>query len=71
MLKISYNFQFHCRHPHVLRLYGYFYDDTKIYLILEFAAKGELYKVLKAQPNGYFPEEEAAKYVMQLALALQ
>ncbi|KAB7495056.1 Aurora kinase [Armadillidium nasatum] len=63
--------QAHLRHPHVLRLYGYFYDDTKIYLILEFAAKGELYKVLKAQPNGYFPEEQAAKYVRQLALALQ
>ena len=36
--------QAHLRHPNVLRLYGYFHDATRIYLILEFAAKGELYK---------------------------
>jgi serine/threonine protein kinase len=33
------------RHPNILGLYGYFYDDTKVYLILEYAPKGELYKV--------------------------
>lgn len=43
----------------------------RVYLILEFAARGELYKVMKNQPHGYFGEEAAAKYVMQLALALQ
>ncbi|EOD06243.1 hypothetical protein EMIHUDRAFT_125202, partial [Emiliania huxleyi CCMP1516] len=31
--------QAHLRHPNILRLYGYFYDQTRIYLILEFAAK--------------------------------
>merc|ERR1719272_1071327 len=39
--------QSHLRHPHILRLYGYFYDATRVYLILEFAAKGELYKQLQ------------------------
>lgn len=34
------------RHPHILRLYGYFYDEARVYLILEFAPKGELYKEL-------------------------
>ena len=34
------------RHPNILRLYGYFYDDTRVYLILEFAPRGELYKEL-------------------------
>ncbi|XP_047109296.1 aurora kinase B-like isoform X2 [Schistocerca piceifrons] len=48
--------QTHLRHPHVLQLYTYFYDEKKIYLILEFAAKGELYKVLNASPNGRFAE---------------
>lgn len=35
------------RHPHILRMYGYFYDETRVYLILEYAPKGELYKELQ------------------------
>ena len=31
--------QSHLRHPNILRMYGYFYDATRIYLILEFAPK--------------------------------
>eukprot|EP00955_Chlamydomonas_euryale_P094798 364892-Chlamydomonas_euryale.AAC.8 len=50
--------QAHLRHPNILRLYGYFYDAEKIYLILEYAAKGELYKQL--QEKGTFNESEAA-----------
>ena len=37
--------QSHLRHKNILRLYGYFYDQSRVYLILEFAARGELYKV--------------------------
>ena len=33
--------QSHMRHPHILRLFGWFDDEKKIYLILEFAAKGK------------------------------
>uniref|UniRef100_A0A0E0LBT7 Protein kinase domain-containing protein n=1 Tax=Oryza punctata TaxID=4537 RepID=A0A0E0LBT7_ORYPU len=36
----------HLRHPNILWLYGYFYDQTRVYLILENALKGELYKEL-------------------------
>ena len=39
--------QSHLRHPNILRLYGYFYDSTRVYLILEYAARGELYKELQ------------------------
>ena len=39
--------QSHLRHPHVLRMFGYFYDETRVYLILEFAPRGEMYKVCK------------------------
>ena len=46
------------RHPHILRLYGYFYDDTRVYLILEFAPKGELYKEL--QKCGRFNDQRSA-----------
>lgn len=42
--------QSHLRHKNILRLYGYFYDQSRVYLILEYAAKGELYKELRTRP---------------------
>ena len=60
--------QAHLRHPNILRLYGYFYDQTRIYLILEYAAKGELYKELQKVTR--FDERRAAKYIKSLANAL-
>jgi aurora kinase A len=50
--------QSHLRHPNILRLYGYFYDDTRVYMILEYAPKGELYNLLKT--TGKFEDEQAA-----------
>jgi serine/threonine protein kinase len=46
------------RHPNILRLYGYFHDETRVYLILEYAAKGELYTELQERIR--FTEREAA-----------
>lgn len=60
--------QAHLRHPHILKLYGYFHDDTRIYLILEFAARGEMYKELKKQ--GRFSEQLSATYIAELSDAL-
>lgn len=60
--------QSHLRHPHILRMYGYFYDETRVYLILEYAPQGELYKVL--QKNGRFNDQRTATYIFQLADAL-
>ncbi|XP_062195137.1 serine/threonine-protein kinase Aurora-2-like isoform X3 [Phragmites australis] len=60
--------QSHLRHPNILRLYGYFYDQTRVYLILEYAAKGELYKELTRCKN--FSERRAATYIASLARAL-
>lgn len=41
--------QSHLKHQNVLRMYGFFWDLKKIYLILEYAPGGELYKDLQAQ----------------------
>ncbi|XP_020492440.1 aurora kinase A [Labrus bergylta] len=60
--------QSHLRHPNILRLYGYFHDSSRVYLILEFAPKGELYGEL--QRCGSFSEERSATYIMELADAL-
>jgi len=56
------------RHPNVLRLYGYFHDEKRIFLMLEFAGKGELYKQLSKQ--GRFSERRSSRYVDQMADAL-
>merc|ERR1711881_209898 len=63
--------QSHLRHPHVLRMFGYFYDETRVYLILEFAPRGEMYKALQKQPDGRFDDKDTATYVGQLADALK
>ncbi|PVZ96931.1 hypothetical protein BB558_007131 [Smittium angustum] len=60
--------QTHLRHPNILRLYGYFHDEKRIYLILEYAAQGEMYKILQAK--GCFEEPDAASYIAQIANAL-
>mmetsp|Transcript_1463 Transcript_1463/g.2790 ORF Transcript_1463/g.2790 Transcript_1463/m.2790 type:complete len:310 (-) Transcript_1463:304-1233(-) len=60
--------QSNLRHRNVLRLFGYFYDATRIYLILEFAPGGELYKVLTTK--GRFSEKTSARYILDLSQAL-
>ncbi|GJP42793.1 hypothetical protein CLOM_g2324 [Closterium sp. NIES-68] len=60
--------QSHLRHPHILRLFGFFYDEKRVYLILEFAAGGELYREL--QKSQQFSEQRAATYILSLAEAL-
>ncbi|CAN0195819.1 unnamed protein product, partial [Ectocarpus sp. 13 AM-2016] len=59
--------QSHLRHRNILRLFGYFYDEKRIYLILEFAPGGELYKTLQ---KGRFSEAKGARYVLDVAQAL-
>ncbi|KAJ3812216.1 kinase-like protein [Lentinula aff. lateritia] len=56
------------RHPNVLRLYGYFHDEKRIFLMLEFAGKGELYKQLSKY--GCFSEKRGSRYIDQMADAL-
>lgn len=61
--------QSNLRHPNILQLYGHFQDDDKIFLVLEFAGKGELYKHLRRENR--FPERKASQYIAQMAAALR
>ena len=61
--------QSNLRHPNILRLFGHFHDSKRIFLILEFAGKGELYKHLRKENK--FPEWKAAQYIAQMAAALK
>ncbi|NXF92284.1 AURKA kinase, partial [Eubucco bourcierii] len=60
--------QSHLRHPNILRLYGYFHDVTRVYLILEYAPRGEVFKEL--QKHTKFDEQRTATYITELADAL-
>lgn len=57
------------RHINVLRLYNWFQDDECVYLMLEYAEGGELYKRL--QQRGRFSEIRAAWYMNQAVDAIQ
>ncbi|KAM7474225.1 hypothetical protein LguiB_021468 [Lonicera macranthoides] len=46
-LKREMEIQISLCHPNVLRLFGWFHDDERIYLILEYAHGGELYSQLR------------------------
>ncbi|KAI9702508.1 MAG: spindle assembly checkpoint kinase [Candelina mexicana] len=61
--------QSNLRHPNILRLFGHFHDSKRVFLILEFAGKGELYKHLRKETR--FPEWKAAQYIAQMAAALR
>ncbi|RWR80704.1 serine/threonine-protein kinase Aurora-3-like protein [Cinnamomum micranthum f. kanehirae] len=55
-------------HPNVLRLFGWFHDEQRIFLMLEYAARGELFKELRKLRC--FSEKRAATYIASLAKAL-
>ncbi|KAL8279027.1 hypothetical protein RQP46_008485 [Phenoliferia psychrophenolica] len=60
--------QSNLRHPNILRLYGYFHDSKRIFLMIEFAAQGELYKQLHKCQR--FDEKRSSRYIAQMADAL-
>ena len=60
--------QSHLRNRNILRMFGYFYDAKRIYLILEYSPGGELYK--KLTNRGRFSERTSARYISDLSQAL-
>ncbi|KAH8022174.1 hypothetical protein HPB51_022307 [Rhipicephalus microplus] len=61
--------QSHLRHPNILCLFNWFHDETRVYLILEYAPQGELYKQLTSARR--FTDKRAATYIYQLCDALK
>lgn len=68
LLRREIEIQSHLRHMNILRMYGYFYDNKRVYIILEYAPGGESYKALTAR--GRFSETTTAKYICDLSKAL-
>lgn len=67
-LQLVYNSNLIHRHNNILRMYGYFWDDKRVFLILEYAPYGELYKELHRKKQ--FSEKRAAYYIRAIADAV-
>lgn len=60
--------QSHVHHANILRLYGYFYDQMRVYIILEYAPNGELFTLLRQSDR--FDERTSAQYIVKLCDAI-
>ncbi|CAB3397612.1 unnamed protein product [Caenorhabditis bovis] len=69
-LKREIEIQYHLRHPNILTLFGYFHDDKRVFVMLDYASRGELFNLLQGQPGHKISEPLAARFVRQLSKAL-
>jgi serine/threonine protein kinase len=53
----------HLKHENITRFYGYFQDQAKVYLILEYAPFGSLWEAMKREPGARFSEARASKMI--------
>ena len=56
------------RHPNILRMFGYFHDDKFVYIVLEIAKQGEMFKDL--QRCGVYAEAEACRIMLGVVSAV-
>eukprot|EP00770_Monocercomonoides_exilis_P011984 MONOS_11926.1-p1 / transcript=MONOS_11926.1 / gene=MONOS_11926 / organism=Monocercomonoides_exilis_PA203 / gene_product=putative protein serine / transcript_product=putative protein serine / location=Mono_scaffold00626:10060-11426(-) / protein_length=398 / sequence_SO=supercontig / SO=protein_coding / is_pseudo=false len=56
------------KHPNIGRLYTYFYDERRVYLVTEYCPDGDFYKIITKYKR--LPESVAAKFTYQIASAL-
>jgi len=56
------------KHKHILNMYGYFHDKNYVYVVLEYADNGSIFKKLVQEKN--FDETLIAKYLFQLISAI-
>lgn len=63
-LETEIDVQSRLRHDNILRLYGYFWDAKRIYLILEYAPDGDIFTELRLCDR--FTECKAANYIKQV-----
>jgi aurora kinase len=61
--------QSNLRHPNILKLLSHFHGSKRVFLVLDFASKGDLSTHLRRENR--FPEWKAAQYIEQIAQALK
>lgn len=65
------NSQSKLKHKNIIRLFGYFQDETRLFMIIEYAPGGDLRTLMQKQPGGHFSEARAASYTKQIAEGLK
>ena len=63
--------QSHLHHPNILSIYNFFWDKKNVYLVIEYALGGELFKLLHKEPDGRFSEQKAAFYIKQVCEGIE
>ena len=59
-------FHWYLKHKNVVPLYGIFHDEDRVYMLMEYADQGDVYKELKQSPDKRFTEAKAAQYIKQV-----
>ncbi|CAI8493262.1 hypothetical protein ACO0OL_003859 [Hanseniaspora opuntiae] len=70
-LKREISIQGKLQHKSIIKLYNWFYDKKRIYLIMEYCYNGELFKTLQKTKNGILPEFKVRKYISDLLMSFK
>ncbi|CAM9103226.1 unnamed protein product [Discosporangium mesarthrocarpum] len=54
-------------HPAIVNMYGYFMDDTRLFLVMEYVEGGELFSHLRSAVR--FPDHQGKLYAAEIVLA--
>lgn len=65
-IKREINIQQKIDHPNIISLFGHFEDSLRIYLILEYASKGDLFNIITLSSDNILSENKVKVYVHQL-----
>eukprot|EP00596_Hydrurales_sp_CCMP1899_P005254 CAMPEP_0119038068 /NCGR_PEP_ID=MMETSP1177-20130426/6755_1 /TAXON_ID=2985 /ORGANISM="Ochromonas sp, Strain CCMP1899" /LENGTH=689 /DNA_ID=CAMNT_0007000155 /DNA_START=234 /DNA_END=2303 /DNA_ORIENTATION=- len=60
-----------CNHPFILRLFGTFKDERKLFMLLEFVQGGELFAVIHTGRRKGLPNDQGVFYAAGIFLALK
>ena len=60
-----------CDHPNITKIYASFEDNEFIYIILEYASKGNLYKLMSETADKKFSEEKVAIFFKDIIAAFE
>lgn len=63
--------QMYCRHKHILRMLAYFWDEERIFLVLDFAEGGNLATMLDETPLRRLKVCDGARMAAELCMAVQ
>ncbi len=68
-MKLEVEIMYKLDHPNIIKLYDHYEDEESFYLVMEYAAKGQLYTKLKLL--GRLDERLAAQYIREVVSAIE